>query len=79
MGSSIDKAVKQIERNERVSRRQKLFNLISKILSGQIDSEKTTLREVFNKTNPREQYKSPQDRGTFNYGYMESKEMFTEK
>lgn len=77
MSETIGKAKEVMERRRRSDRRQKLFRIIELILEGKIDGSKTPLARIFN-PNPmmgaRQRYVSPQDRGTHNYGYMETDE-----
>jgi hypothetical protein len=75
MANDIDTTKKYIEKQEKTKRRQKLFQILEGILSGKMDSSKTPLARIFNQNLPRQQYVSPKDRSTFNYGYMDSSEM----
>jgi hypothetical protein len=77
MSVSIDKAKEIIGRRERSERRQKLFRILELILEGKIDSSKTPLARIFNQQGPRQQYISPKDRASNNYGYMEISEMLS--
>lgn len=71
----IDDAEKAVERRKRSERRQKLFDIIQLILSGKIDSSETPLAGIFNQQGPRQTYVSPQNRGGYNYGYMQDSEL----
>jgi hypothetical protein len=75
MSVSIDKTKEVMERRERSTRRQKLFQILELILEGQIDSSKTPLARIFDQQGPRQQYVSPKDRAAHNYRYMEVDEM----
>jgi len=74
MGDSLNEAIKDIDKRDKTSRRQKLISIIDSILSGTIDSKDTPLAKIFDQ-GPRQQFVSPNDRGTHNYGYMEVSEM----
>jgi len=66
-------------------RRLQLMRLISKILSGEINSSEVRLddlfklytseRDMYQMGGPRQMYVSPVDRSSYNYGYMQSGEM----
>ena len=71
----LSKAQETMERSRRSERRQKLFRIIQLILDGKIDSSRTPLAKLFHSKGPRFDYISPKDRGGFNYGYTEEKEM----
>jgi hypothetical protein len=75
MGEELDIAKKKIERRKRLKRRKSLLSLLQDISDGTLNTRKEPLSWIFNQEGPRNQYISPQDRGTYNYGYMEEKEM----
>ena len=72
---TVEKAKEVMERRRRSDRRQKLFHILELILDGKIDSSNTPLAQIFNQSGPRQKYVSPKDRGSYNYGYMQSDEM----
>jgi hypothetical protein len=76
MTDFVEKAKEAMERRRRSERRQKLFHLLELIMAGKIDSSKTPLARIFNTMKgPRQEYVSPENRGSYNYGYMETDEM----
>jgi hypothetical protein len=70
MNNSIDEAQDMVSRHDRLKRREKLFRILQLIMSGKIDSSKIPMDRIFNQLGPRQQYVSPKDRGSDNYGYM---------
>lgn len=74
MNDSILDAEEFIERKKRSERRRKLFLILKMISNGEIDSSKYPLEQIFNQLGPRQQYVSSKDRGSFNYGYLQSDE-----
>lgn len=61
------------ERKKSSKRRLKLINLLYKIYNKDVNSEKKPLADLyFEKYPPRENYISPLDRDTYNYGYLDS-------
>jgi hypothetical protein len=70
----IGKAKQNIERNERLNRRKRLFQILRDISTGKVDSSKKLLEPIFNQNGPRQTYISPKDRGTYNSGGMQSSE-----
>ena len=71
----LEEAIKDVQENERVARRQKLFQILDAVLSGRLEVSNTPLAKIFNQSGPRKEYISPKDRGTFNSGYMDIGEM----
>ncbi len=68
------------ERKINSARRRKLLELLDKINSGQIDSRQVPIDELYSlwdteKTQITRKHISPQDRSSYNYGYMEADEM----
>ena len=60
----------------RKKRKQLLRKLLMQIMQGKYNSNKATSNELYPDANSvRQQYLSPLDRDTYNYGYMEIKEM----
>lgn len=71
----LSEAEGEMEKRLKTERRQKLFRIIEMILDGKINSSKTPLDIIFNQKSQRQKYISPKDRGSYNYGYMESSEV----
>jgi len=59
----------------RARRKQLLLKLIQQISKGKFDNTPVLLDKLYSNKPPREQYISPRDRSTYNYGYMELDEM----
>jgi hypothetical protein len=70
MNNSIDEAQNMVSRSNRLKRREKLFKILQLIMSGKIDSSKISMDKIFSQLGPRQEYISPKDRGSDNYGYM---------
>lgn len=70
------KVKNRTERLERLKTRQKVMDIIRAVLSGKFYSAKRPMDELFNQNTPRMEYISPAERGSYNYGYMEGKEMY---
>jgi hypothetical protein len=70
--NTIREQVNQIKRSER---RQKLLELIRLMLVGKVDSSKNPLAPIYNQQGPRQTYISPANRGGYNSGQMDAKEM----
>ncbi len=64
---------KLVARREESERRLKVLELIKLIQDGQINSARAPFSD--SKGGPRQEYISPKDRDTYNYGYMEVSEM----
>lgn len=51
--------------------RRQLLDILNKISNGEIDSKNVQLDKLFmNYLGARKQYASPEDRNSYNYGYM---------
>jgi len=65
-----------VDRREESQRRSRLMKLIELIENGEFDASKIPLDSLYSTHDkPRQEYISPEDRNTYNYGYMEVGEM----
>ena len=53
-------------------KRSRLLNLLKMLYSGQLNSKKSPQGLLFDQSPPRYKYVGPQDRSSFNSGYMDS-------
>lgn len=68
----MNKGKKKILRERR---KKLLLKLLRQVLNGDFDNTPVLLDKMYTNTPPREQYSSPRDRDTYNYGYMNINEI----
>ncbi len=62
------------DNKRKILRRKKLLELLSKIESGELDSSKVPDGSVYRpQLTVRQEYSSPAERSSYNYGYEESR------
>jgi hypothetical protein len=76
MDNDILEAEELTRKRSRNARRKRLIAFLKMILSGAVNSKRFPVQRVFEPNSPRREYISPDDRSTYNYGYMETDEMF---